>query len=305
VGEPLRITRIAERVYLLDTNALGQPGTVATYLLRGSKLALVDCGYASSYQNILDLLGELGITPAEISYLIPTHVHLDHAGATGHLLQRMRNARVVAHRLAAPHLIDPRKLIESATRVFGQETMQLYGSPLPIEADKVIEVDDEFFMDLGDGLSITALYTPGHAPHQISLRVEEPNLLITADAVGIIYPNVRTLIPTTPPPSFNPDQALSTLDRLVQLQPKALLLPHFGARGDAQHVFDTTRMKISAWVSEVERLRNSGRELEDIVMEVTRRVADEVGGRAEDLPSYARQSIRVSVMGILHYLKKR
>jgi glyoxylase-like metal-dependent hydrolase (beta-lactamase superfamily II) len=195
--------------------------------------------------------------------------------------------------------------MESATRVFGQEIMELYGNPLPIEGDKIIEVDDEFFMDLGDGLSVTALYTPGHAPHQISLRVEEPNLLITADAVGILYPNLGTLIPTTPPPSFDPDQARSTVERLVQLQPETLLLPHFGARTDAEYVFDTTQQKIRSWVSEVERLRNRGRDLEGIVMEMTQRVADELGARPEELPPYARLSIRVSVMGILHHLRRR
>jgi len=112
-------TKVAERVYVLDTYALGHPCTVGAYVITGPKVTLVDCGYPSSYQSVLAGLAELGVMPSDVRYIVPTHVHLDHAGAAGRLAKEMPNARVVAHERSIPHLADPTKLIASATRVFG------------------------------------------------------------------------------------------------------------------------------------------------------------------------------------------
>ena len=104
-------TKVSERVYLLDTYALGQARTVGAYLVKGPKPALVDCGYASSYQSVLEWLAEAGVMPSDVRYLIPTHVHLDHAGAAGRLIREMPNAEVIAHERSTPHLVDPTRLI--------------------------------------------------------------------------------------------------------------------------------------------------------------------------------------------------
>ena len=106
--------KVSERVYILDTYALGQPGTVSAYLVKGPKPTLVDCGYASSYRSVLEGLAEVGTMPSDIRYVVPTHVHLDHAGAAGRLLKQMPNARVVAHEKSVPHLVDPTKQIGRA-----------------------------------------------------------------------------------------------------------------------------------------------------------------------------------------------
>ena len=129
-------TKVAERVYLLDTYALGHPDTVGAYVITGPKVTLVDCGYASSYQSVLAGLAELGVMPSDVRYIVPTHVHLDHAGAAGHLVREMSNAKVIAHERSVPHLADPTKLIQSATKVFGEAIMSLYGSPEPVPLDR-------------------------------------------------------------------------------------------------------------------------------------------------------------------------
>ncbi len=295
-------TRVSERVYMLDTYALGQAGTVGAYLIKGPKPALVDCGYASSYGNVLAGLAEVGVMPSDMRYVIPTHVHLDHAGAAGRLVKEMANAEVVAHERSTPHLVDPTRLIESSTKVFGSMIMGLYGSPDPIPADRVTAVGAESHLDLGDGLTATLIHTPGHAPHQISVMLDDTRALLTADAVGIVYPGMKALIPTTPPPSFNPVELAATVGALRQTTPSELLVPHFGLRKDVDWVFDETTDLMQLWVDKVKVLWKAGRSLDEVAETMELDVARDAG--TADLPIYAKVSVRTSVMGIMHYLDK-
>jgi glyoxylase-like metal-dependent hydrolase (beta-lactamase superfamily II) len=295
-------SKVAERIYVLDTHALGHPSVVGAYVITGPKVTLVDCGYASSYQNVLAGLAELGIMPSDVRYIVPTHVHLDHAGAAGHLVREMPNAKVVAHERSVPHLADPTKLISSATRVFGETIMGLYGSPEPVPPDKMTPVGKELHMDLGDGLTATLIHSPGHAPHQVSMMLDGTKSLLTADAVGIVYPGMKILIPTTPPPSFDPNQLVSTVRSLRQLGATRLLTPHFGARTDVDLVFDNTEEKVTQWVRDVGDMKGRGASLEEATEAMQLRVEREAS--VSELPIYAKVSIRASVMGIMHYLSK-
>ena len=295
-------TKVSERVYILDTYALGQPGTVSAYLVKGQKPTLVDCGYASSYRNVLMGLAEAGTMPSDVRYVIPTHVHLDHAGAAGRLLKEMPNAQVVAHEKSVPHLVDPTRLIESSTKVFGSTIMELYGLPDPIPRERITAVGEEASLDLGDGLSATLIHTPGHAPHQISVGLDATKAMLTADAVGIVYPGMNTLIPTTPPPSFNPGELAATIGTLRQTEPSELLVPHFGARKDVDWVFDRTVELVMKWVEEVKGLWKKGMSLDAATEVMLGEVSQDAG--TADLPIYAQMSVRVSVMGIMHYLQK-
>jgi len=286
----------------LDTYGLGQPSTVSVYLVKGPKPTLVDCGYASSYESVLRGLAEVGVMPTDVRYVIPTHVHLDHAGAAGRLLKEMPNAQVLAHEKGAPHLVDPTRLIESSTKVFGSAIMELYGLPEPIPQDRITAVREEASLDLGDGLSATLIHTPGHAPHQISVVLDRTKAMFTADAVGIVYPGMKALIPTTPPPSFNPTELVATIGTIRQTKPSELLVPHFGARKDVDWVFDRTAELVQRWVDEVKGLWKRGMSLEEATEAMKGEVARDAG--TVDLPIYAQISIRTSVMGIIHYLEK-
>ena len=295
-------TRVSDRVYVLDTYALGQPATVSAYLVKGPKPTLVDCGYASSYESVLLGLAEAGVMPTDIRYIIPTHVHLDHAGAAGRLLKQMPNAQVMAHERGVPHLVDPTRLIESSTKVFGSAIMALYGLPEPIPPDRVTAVGKEVSLDLGDGLSATLIHTPGHAPHQISMVLDRAKAMFTADAVGIVYPGTKALIPTTPPPSFNPTELVATIGTIRQTKPYELLVPHFGARKDVDWVFDRTTELVQRWVEEVKGFWKRGMSLEQATEAMQGEVARDAG--IADLPIYGQVSVRTSVMGIIHYLEK-
>jgi len=298
----LYATKVSERVYLLDTFALGQPGTVGAYAIKGPKVTLIDCGYASSYKNVIAGLSEIGVSPSDVRYIIPTHVHLDHAGATGQLLMEMPNAEVISHERGVPHLVDPTRLIESATKVFGEVIMGMYGAPLPIPKERVTSVGNEANLDLGDALSATMIHTPGHAPHQISILLDRPRMLLTADAVGIVYSDLKTLIPTTPPPSFDPKSLIASVSSLEQMTPEGLLVPHFGVKSEVDAVFEDTKRKVPDWLRKVESMGSHGMALDDISNAMEKEVEIEAG--TENLPIFAKVSVRSSVMGILHYLSK-
>jgi glyoxylase-like metal-dependent hydrolase (beta-lactamase superfamily II) len=296
-------TKVSERVYMIDTVALGRPGSVAAYVLKGSKVALVDCGYATSAGTVLEGMLELGISPSEVDYIVPTHVHLDHAGAAGELIKRMPRATVIAQERGVPHLVDPTRLVQSATRVFGEEAINAFGRPTGIDKERIVAVGEELHVGLG-GLSFTALHSPGHAPHQISVFVEEEKVLIAADAIGAVYPTVPVVIPTTPPPSLDPAELGRTTERLAQLGAETLLAPHFGVRTDVLYVLERTKKKTGEWVASVRSLKQSGSSLDDVAAALKKDVAAESGIGEQDLPSYADISIRASAMGILHYLEK-
>jgi glyoxylase-like metal-dependent hydrolase (beta-lactamase superfamily II) len=163
-------------------------------------------------------------------------------------------------------------------------------------------VGKELHMDLGDGLTATLIHSPGHAPHQISVVLDGTKSLFTADAVGIVYPGMKTLIPTTPPPSFDPNQLVSTVRSLRQLGATRLLTPHFGARTDVDYVFDNTVEKVTRWVKDVGDIRGRGASIDEATEAMQLRVEREAG--ISKLPIYAKVSVRASVMGIMHYLSK-
>jgi len=287
----------------VDTLALGQPGTVAVYVVKGEKVAIIDCGFMSSYESILSGLSELSVATDDVRYIIPTHVHLDHAGGASSLLQRMRNSQLLVHERGLRHLLDPTRLIESATGIFGEKIIRTFGKPSGTDPERTTAMGNETHIDLG-GISLTAVHAPGHAPHQVFVMVEEEKLLMSADAIGIVYPRVHTIIPTTPPPSFEPEKLGDTLDKIGQMDPKKLLAPHFGVRQDVGSVLETTRSKTEAWFDRVKMLGGRGMVLEDIVPEFQREVAKDAGMTLDELPQYARLSVRVTLMGMLHYLNR-
>jgi len=297
-------SRITSRTFIIDTVGLGNSSTVAVYVVKGGRrTAVIDCGYASTYGNVMQGLRHLGVEPSRVDYLIPTHLHLDHAGATGHLLRYMPRARVIAHERAVPHLVDPTKLVESATSVFGEKLVQMYGKPLPIDKNKITAVGEESHIDLG-GATLTTLHAPGHAPHQISVLFEEEHLLFSADAVGMVFPSFPTLLPATPPPSFDPVKLAQTLEMLRQTDPKMLLVPHYGVRKDVSLVLDRTREKTEEWVKDVTRLNDMHLTPEQIVDELRRKITEETGIPSAGFPGYVLVVMRASVLGILGYLSR-
>lgn len=297
-------TQILDDVFLIDTKALGQRNVISIYLVIGAKNALIDLGYGSSVGSVLNELKELGMRPEEIDYLIPTHIHLDHAGATGALVEHMPRAQVVVQKRGAKHLIDPTKLIASATDVFGEEIMKLYGPVTPVPSARVSAVDDEAHIDIGTDRRLEIFWAPGHAPHQMCIHDREAGCVFTGDAVGLFYPGFRAIVPTTPPPSFEPDLAVGTIRKLIALRPRRLFIPHFGVIDkDVESFLHKNAERIEAWKDRVGEAIRRGEQFGSIVDAMLLSVAEEAEVPLASLPTHIRVSVAVSVKGYVRYFQ--
>lgn len=226
-------TDLGHGISLIDAEYL-YPGVVAVYLLQQQdELAIIETGTANSAANILAVIDSQGLSPNNVRYIIPTHVHLDHAGGAGELMQHCQNAQLVIHPYGARHMIDPSKLVAGTIAVYGEEKFkQLYGELKPINADRVIEAPDNFKLTLGDR-RLLFLDTPGHARHHFCVYDEGSQGIFSGDTFGLSYQEITTeagpfIFPTTTPIQFDPPALLQSIDRLMTLNPKQIYLTHFG-----------------------------------------------------------------------------
>jgi glyoxylase-like metal-dependent hydrolase (beta-lactamase superfamily II) len=215
-----------------------RPGYAAVHLIeRNGRVAVVDTGTNDSVPLVLAALQGLGLERSAVELVFITHVHLDHAGGAGLLLRELPGARVVAHPRALPHLVDPSRLVEASRVVYGAERFaKLYGSPLPIERERVSDTRDGDRLSLG-GSEFCVLHTPGHALHHHVLHDLQARAVFTGDTFGLSYRALDTgrgpiALPTTTPTQFDPEQLIASVRRIVALGPQALYLTHYGRVGD-------------------------------------------------------------------------
>lgn len=247
-------------------------GLAACYLVRaGDQLAFVDTGTTHTVPHLLRLVGEMGLTAAHVRYVIPTHVHLDHAGGAGELMRRCPEATLIVHPKGAPHLIDPARLIVGATEVYGPEAFERdFGTLVPVPAERVVVAEDGLQIDLA-GRTLTFVDTPGHANHHGCIYDERSRGFFTGDTFGISYRELDTaagpfLFAPTTPVAFDPDAWLQSLDKLMAFKPQAMYLTHY--------------CRVKAPERLVDDLRRSIRALAELALEVE---ASPVGDRAERL----------------------
>ena len=220
-------------IHVIDTG-LERPLFAAAYLVEGDgRAAFVDCGTNYSVPHMLDTLATAGMTPEQVDWLVLTHVHLDHAGGTGALLQHLPNAQVVVHPRGARHMIDPARLQAGAGAVYGEDVMQAtYGTLVPIPAERVIEAEDGHVVELA-GRPLTCLDAPGHARHHIVIHDAQANVFFTGDTFGIAYRELADesgdfIFPTTSPVQFDADALHASIDRMLSYRPAAMYLTHYG-----------------------------------------------------------------------------
>lgn len=219
-------------IHTIDTGFVRPCFDAAYLVVENGHGAFIDCGTNHSVPRMLAALDVAGLAAADVEWLILTHVHLDHAGGAGELIDKLPNARLAVHPRGARHMIDPSKLWAGASAVYGEEVMEReYGRLKPIPAERVTEATDGHVIDLA-GRPLRCIDTPGHARHHLSVYDARANVCFTGDVFGLSYrefdnANGPFMVPTTSPVQFDPDELHASIERLLLLEPQAMYLTHF------------------------------------------------------------------------------
>jgi len=231
------VERLDHGIHVVDTG-FHRPRYDAAYLIvEKGRAAFIDTGTNHAVPRLLAALDLVGLEPEAVDMVIPTHVHLDHAGGAGLLMQQLPRARLVVHPRGARHLIDPAQLVAGATAVYGQEEMdRSYGTPVGVAADRVIQTADGMTLELA-GRPLLFLDTPGHAMHHHCIWDERSRSFFTGDTFGLSHREHDTargawIMPTTPPTQFQPEALRRSIERMLSFSPWRMLLTHYGAVED-------------------------------------------------------------------------
>ena len=268
-----------------------RPQMAACYLLEtDSSIAVIETGNAASPDRILKVVERRGRRPEEISHVIVTHVHLDHAGGAGTLLKRLPQATLVAHPYASRHLIDPSKLEASARAVYGDAKFEeMYGTLVPVPSERVVVMEDGDTLDVGQR-RLEFMDAPGHARHHFTVWDEQTRGWFTGDTFGLSYRELDTengafLFPTTTPIQFDPPALIASVDRMMEKLPESMYLTHFGRVQDVERLAGDMRDGVRWFVELAERFEKADdrtRRIEDAMMSGLFERAREHGVKMED-----------------------
>lgn len=289
----------------------GREKATSAYLVEADEPALVETGPTTSVPAVLNGLSALGIGSADLAHIIVTHIHLDHAGGAGALAPHFPGATVWVHERGAPHLADPRKLVASAARIYGEDALRaLFGPVEPIPQERLRSLSDGDTVPLGNR-AIEAIYTPGHASHHVCLLDDATQSMFVGDALGVFLPDVRILRPATPPPEFDLELAVESIDRVAERRPSRLLFSHFGPAEEVTDICRLATQRIKSWAEIVEQALTKTEDVVEVVRILREQTAEEMGpaagteyeavqDRYEVLSSY-----EMNAIGLMRYLKKR
>lgn len=216
----------------IDTGFMRPRFDAAYLVVEGGHAAYIDSGTNEALPRLLAALDAQGLGRDAVDYVIVTHVHLDHAGAAGLLMQQLPNARLVVHPRGAPHMIDPSALVAGASAVYGaEEVARTYGTVQPVPAERVLASHDGMVLNLA-GRPLLLIETPGHARHHHCIWDERSRGWFTGDTFGLSYPEFRTpsgryVLPTTTPVQFEPGPLKASIARMLEKRPHCMYLTHY------------------------------------------------------------------------------
>ena len=287
----------------------GEEEIVGSYVIAGKdELAVIDPGPASTADALLSALREAGFDPGNVTHLLLTHIHLDHAGAVGTIVPHMPKAKVHVYSKGAPHLIDPTRFLASAARIYGERMHELWGDVLPVPEERVDMIYD------GDVLKIAnrrleVHYAPGHASHHVIFYDVHSGELFSGDAAGVRLQGVDYVRPPTPPPDLDLEAWSHTIDKLKQLRPDVIYLAHFGPVYLPIKHLERLREKLFSWGDFVLGAMRDGKGESEIAEMLEKHAnADllRVAGNDRSLKRYdLSASYQMSVQGYMRYWRKK
>ena len=225
---------VVDGISVIDSEYYSKDFAAIYLLKKKNKVIIIETGTNYSVPFVKEALSQIGLSFSDVSYVIPTHVHLDHAGGAGLLMMQCQNAALVVHPRGARHLIDPSKLVAGAKAVYGENKFkEYYGEIFPIDANRVIQADDNFILDF-DGRELRFIDTPGHARHHFCIWDKATKSMFTGDTFGISYRDLDHqdelyILPSTSPVQFDPEALIQSINRIMEFKPERVCLTHFSA----------------------------------------------------------------------------
>lgn len=271
------LENLGRGVYCVDARYIREGLACCYLLIEGPDVAIIECGTAHTVDAIQAALGSLGLSLDAVRYVVPTHVHLDHAGGAGLLMGCCKKATLVVHPRGARHMIDPTRLIEGVIAVYGEEAYaEQYGELQPVSSERVLAAEDGAVIALG-GRQLQIRHTPGHAEHHFCVWDVASQGWFSGDTFGLSYlfealGDERYLLPTTTPVQFDPQKLLESLDLMMSYDPQRMYLTHYSVLEHPLNYVQSLREQIRDWSNMALSLGDS----EDREQQLAEKLAEDI-----------------------------
>jgi glyoxylase-like metal-dependent hydrolase (beta-lactamase superfamily II) len=296
------VTQVASNIYYLDSRKVDGFGVSGVYFVVADGITLIETGTARIAPDILKAVCDIGFKETDIKNAIVTHIHLDHAGGTGWLVNRLPHLKVYVHENGSKHLHDPSKLIESAKMVYGdlKTIYEIHGEIWPVPVKNLIPVKD-LDLNIGGGLVLKIFNAPGHSSHHLCIFEPHTGCLFSGEALGHYHPETDMLQPAVAPPAFDFEKNLQTMNVIEGMNPELICFSQFGCRSDAIFVIDEARCQLKSYYDSILAGFKRNLSSREIVQDML-----PVIGSGKNGPDPLSQSMLVSiVVGYEVYFKRR
>ena len=297
------------KIETIDLNFMGTGQVIASFLLLGDESsALVETGPTTCLDDLMGGLKHHGVSPEDVSQVFLTHVHLDHSGASGNLTDLLPNATFYVHEIGHPHLVDPSKLLKSATRIYGDRMEELWGEVLPVPEDRLVSLEGNEEIEI-DGGTVTTHYTPGHAYHHLAYLEPESGTLFAGDVAGIRLPGQSYVRPPTPPPEIDVEAWMQSIKTVKQIGSQVVCPTHYGSYEDVDRHMAELEQRLQDWLLFVEGQMDEGAEREQISYELKAKGDAEMlaeGASPEESEHYdLAGNYEMLVDGLMRYVSRK
>lgn len=297
------------KVETIDLNFLGTEQVIASFLLIGEgSAAIVETGPTTCLKHLEAGLKTNGVSPEDVREVLLTHIHLDHAGASGHLAEVLPNATFYVHEVGYPHLADPSKLLKSAARLYGERMDELWGEVRPVPEERLVILGDGEEVEAAGG-RLVAHDTPGHANHHLAYLEPDSGSLFAGDVAGVRLPGQSYVRPPTQPPELDVEAFVRSIEKIRKIGPSTIHPTHFGSYDDVDRHLSELEQRLQDWLLFVEERVDEGASREEISEELRMKGDAEMlaeGAAPEESERYDfAGNYEMLTAGILRYVERR
>lgn len=305
--------QLDNRIHLIDGFDLGVPERTGTYVIDEEALTIVETGPSPSVKHVKKGIESLGFTLDQVQYIIVTHIHLDHAGGAGLLIQDCPNATIVVHPKGAKHLAAPKKLAAGARAVYGESFSELFDPIIPVSEERLLVKGEGDTVQIGAACTLEFLDTPGHSRHHFSIFDPVSNGMFTGDTVGVRYQlliddGVSFFLPSTSPNQFDPDAMQTSINRMFDMKLDRIYFGHFGMTKNPDKALRQVSEWLAVFMEEAEQTVAEGKGYDELSGRLLGKIRQHLRefGVDDDHEVYIviNLDMQVSALGMIDYFQK-